>query len=79
MKAFEANIFNVILRYYLIMAIVIASILSHNMVISILALPILITCLMGLKLWNGKKQTGQSKTLQSRESVDMTNEITHAA
>lgn len=57
MKMFSISIDKLIWRFYLMMAIVIVAVLSHNFLIAILALPVFLSGMLGIQfLPNPKKE-----------------------
>ena len=57
MKMFEANFGTIILRYYLLMAVIVAAFFSGYYFLALLAVPIFISALMGTKFTGNNKTT----------------------
>ena len=68
MKLFELSIGTLMLRYYLMMGVVIVGGFSGNWWLAFLALPILMTCLMGMTFTREDKGiTAVSLTVKHKE------------
>ncbi len=55
MKMFSISIDTLIWRFYLMMAIVLVAVLSHNFLIAIVALPVFLSCMLGVQFRPGSK------------------------
>ncbi|MBX2817025.1 MAG: hypothetical protein KTR24_13550 [Saprospiraceae bacterium] len=65
MSLFNASFTTIILRFYLLMAVVIISVLSGNILLSIFALPIFLTALLGPSFRKRKIDKKQIDTASS--------------
>lgn len=63
MRLFQANIYSIVLRYYLLMATVILGLFTGQIWMVFLALPIFLSCLLGLKV-NTKTLTEQGSSIK---------------
>lgn len=75
MKLFHLNVTALILRFYLLMAIVIVAFFIDYPILSILALPVFLTAMMGISFTRAKNKV----TSAAREKVSSTDAQHQAA
>ncbi|MDH3650075.1 MAG: hypothetical protein OEQ53_10345 [Saprospiraceae bacterium] len=56
MKLFSISIDSLMWRFYLMMAIVIVAVLSHNFLVAILALPVFLSAVLGVRFKGGSSR-----------------------
>lgn len=65
LKAFDLNIGNVMMRFYLMMAVVIAAGFSGYWLVALLALPIFLSTIMGISFTkNNKKMSSKERSIE---------------
>ena len=70
MKFYEASIGTIVIRFFLLMAIVIVAGFSGQWWLSIFALPILLSAMAGVSFKNDKKTTAKHSTLKIQDKSE---------